>query len=98
MRAHLHALGGAFQRLCAHFGVPDLIDEPKTAIGVMEQGLNVDELAQKFTDYFAAHHGEVVYPSDLAMAFGIDYEQAVQIVEGLEKDGKIKKSFDSDPD
>ena len=50
------------------------------------------DMKTKIHDYFKSHHGEVLYPSDVAEALDLDYEQVKKAIEALERDGAIGKT------
>lgn len=47
-------------------------------------------LEQRVRMYFADHHGEVIYPSDVAEEFNVDYDKAEQAVRALEAAGHVR--------
>ena len=46
-------------------------------------------------NYFESHHRTVLYPSDVAEALRLDYEQVTTLLEQLEKEGAIGKKEES---
>jgi len=42
--------------------------------------------------YFEAHHGETLYPSDVAAALHLPYRQVTKLLDELERDGQIART------
>ena len=49
-----------------------------------------DATAKKeVSTFFGQHHGEILYPSDVAEVLRLDYDQVKKAIEALNKEGKI---------
>lgn len=56
---------------------------------VRHPALDEASAKQAIKAYFEQHHGEVMYPDDVADALGLDILQAVQLCAALAEEGEI---------
>ena len=50
-----------------------------------------DQAKQEIKDYFEAHHGEDIYPSDVMEALFLDYDLISELCNELQREGKIER-------
>ncbi len=76
-----------------------MIDSPLREIQVVTSDypqaeyISEESLRNEVVDMFKTR--QVLYPSDVAMAFDVDYERALAVFDGLRKDGAIEPASKS---
>ncbi len=70
--------------------------EELSSIGYEEPGqivlkdISYEQAKKEIIEYFSKHHGENIDAADIQEALNIDISLAIEILDGLENEGKIK--------
>jgi hypothetical protein len=83
----------AIEALTERLAVQEHISEQIAPISIKPRARPMsDEKAKtKIKEHFENHHGEVVYPSDIADELRLDYDRARRLISELEADGQIAR-------
>lgn len=82
------AIEGLSERI-AEMNAPN--DDRSGAERIPRAGISEDSAKQAIKAYFEARHGDTVYPSDVADALNLDYDNVVRLIGELERDGRVAR-------